>query len=305
MTGSNEQGIDPDASGAPQPLPAQPAGARGLEPHEREAALRRGASLAGQSSTPLCAPPIADLEPGLLYTLVAHNVRDYAIFLMDPNGIIQCWGESARLMKWWTKEQAEGAHLRLLYPDGGAEDGTAESHLANAAETGEYNGEGHRVRSDGTTFWAYVTLTALRNLEGKLVGFTKVTRDFTARRAVEAALKRDQQIAPDSQHMLQEASRLRRIMANLSHELRNPLNAIVGSISLLKREKGIDDHERSHVDRLQRNSAHLLALVDDVPRCRGRRPDSCRSRDRCSALAPRSRKPLPTSRHRPRSAIRR
>ena len=137
---------------------------------------------------PLCAPDLPGLNADLLYTLVADNVRDYAIFLMDVNGVIRCWGESARLMKWWTREQAEGSHLRLLYPDGGAEDGTAEEHLINAAETGEYNGEGHRVRRDGSTFWAYVTLTALRNPEGTLVGFTKVTRDFSARRAVEAAL---------------------------------------------------------------------------------------------------------------------
>ena len=54
---------------------------------------------------------------------LAENVRDYAIFLMDSNGIIRCWGESARLMKWWTKQQAEGSHLRMLYEDGGLEDG--------------------------------------------------------------------------------------------------------------------------------------------------------------------------------------
>jgi hypothetical protein len=76
---------------------------------------------------------------------VAENVRDYGIFLIDVNGIIRCWGEGARLMKWWTRQHAEGAHLRMLYPDGGSEDGTAESHLSAAAETGEYNGEGHRI----------------------------------------------------------------------------------------------------------------------------------------------------------------
>lgn len=71
---------------------------------------------------PLCAPDLPGLNADLLYTLVADNVRDYAIFLMDVNGVIRCWGESARLMKWWTREQAEGSHLRLLYPDGGAEE---------------------------------------------------------------------------------------------------------------------------------------------------------------------------------------
>jgi PAS domain S-box-containing protein len=204
------------------------------------------------------------MEAELIYTLVAENVRDYAIFLMDPQGVIQCWGEGARLMKWWTKEQAEGGHLRLLYPDGGAEDGTAEEHIAHAAATGEYNGEGHRVRSDGTTFLAYVTLTALRNRKGELVGFTKVTRDFSARRAVEAALQRDRDVPPDARENAEDANRLRRIVTNISHEMRTPLNAIVGSISLLERQLASGDRDPVHIQRLQRNSRHLLAIVDDV-----------------------------------------
>jgi PAS domain S-box-containing protein len=106
---------------------------------------------------------------------------------MDPQGVIRYWGEGARLMKRWTKAEAEGAHLRMLYPEGGAEDGTAEAHLRDAVAQGEYVGEGHRVRSDGSTFWAHVTLTALTARDGALLGFAKVTRDATARRLAEAA----------------------------------------------------------------------------------------------------------------------
>jgi PAS domain S-box-containing protein len=177
------------------------------------------------------------------------------------DGIIRCWGESARLMKWWTKQQAEGSHLRLLYPDNGAEDGTAEEHIAEAAETGEYNGEGHRVRSDGSTFWAYVTLTALRDQEGRLVGFTKVTRDFSARRAVESALQRERPAVVEAERALAEANRIKQMVASLSHELRTPLNAIVGSVALLQQGTAGD---REHLERLQRSSRHLLAIVDDV-----------------------------------------
>jgi PAS domain S-box-containing protein len=207
---------------------------------------------------------VPGLDANLLYTLVAENVRDYAIFLMDSMGIIRCWGESARLMKWWTKEQAEGAHLRLLYPDGGSEDGTAVSHLRTAAATGEYNGEGHRVRADGSTFWAYVTLTALRNTDGTLVGFTKVTRDFSARRAVEAALMKERQPNSDEEQVRRDATRVRQVIANLSHELRTPLNTILGSISLLERRIPEGDHDRGHVERLKRSSRHLLRLVEDL-----------------------------------------
>lgn len=132
--------------------------------------------------------PGRELIGGYAFAALADNVRDYAIFLLDPTGVICFWGEGARLMKWWTREEAEGSHLRLMYPEEGSDDGTAEAHLAEAAETGEYTGEGRRVRSDGSTFWAGVTLTALRDSGGELLGFAKTTRDLTVRRAAEAAL---------------------------------------------------------------------------------------------------------------------
>ena len=123
---SSVDSINLNATGADRPVPIAEPGVPGRETHERSAALERGGSLVGAVSDSLCAPSIVGLDAGLLFTLVAENVRDYAIFLMDVNGIIRCWGESARLMKWWTRQQAEGGHLRMLYPDGGSEDGTAE-----------------------------------------------------------------------------------------------------------------------------------------------------------------------------------
>jgi PAS domain S-box-containing protein len=164
----------------------------GRETAERMAAWKRGEEIVRD---PAAAPPrdpyrgqapaeVADRA----FAALAENVRDYAIFLMDPEGVITFWGEGARLIKWWSREEAEGAHLRMLYPDGGGEDGTAEEHIRQAAESGEYIGQGHRVRADTSTFWARVSLTALRDTEGKLLGFAKVTRDLTAKRAEEAAL---------------------------------------------------------------------------------------------------------------------
>ncbi len=157
------------------------------EDEERQNALRRG-RLARQMPSLHAPPPHRD--PHLVNAAVAalcENVRDYAIFVLNSHGVIVYWGMGAQLVKWWTKEEAEGAHLRLLYPEGGSEDGTAEEHLRQAAEEGEYVGEGQRVRRGGTTFWAHVTLTALLDEQGKLLGFAKVTRDLTMRRAKEAA----------------------------------------------------------------------------------------------------------------------
>ncbi|HTG32188.1 MAG TPA: PAS domain-containing protein [Thermoanaerobaculia bacterium] len=157
---------------------------------ERREAIQRGrARLQGRAEGD---EPAAErervIEADPAFMALAENVRDYAIFLMDPRGVIIYWGEGARLLKWWLKEEAEGSHLRMLYPEKGSEDGTAESHLRDAARLGEYTGEGRRVRRDGSTFWAGVTLTALRNAEGQLFGFAKVTRDLQSRRAIEMAV---------------------------------------------------------------------------------------------------------------------
>jgi PAS domain S-box-containing protein len=256
--------LDLNATGAAEPLPTTSPGSPGRELHERQAALARGHSREGQPTAPLCAPDVPGLNPDLVYTLVAENVRDYAIFLLDPNGIIRCWGEGARLMKWWTREQAEGSHLRFLYPDGGAEDGVAEDHLRQAAECGEYTGEGHRVRSDSSLFWAYVTLTALRDPDGRLVGFSKVTRDFTARRAVEAAIRVRAHAPPDAQRLLDEANRQKLLVASISHEVRAPLNALLGYVSLLEAEVGGPERRQLHLSRVKQNAEHLLAIISDI-----------------------------------------
>src|SRR5687768_10831007 len=146
------------------------------EQREREAAWRRGRERAASGARAARDPHVGTALPQVAaraFAALAENVRDYAIFLLDTNGVITFWGEGARLMKWWTRDEAEGGHLRLLYPPGGSEDGTAEAHLVEAAERGEYTGEGQRVRSDGSTFWAGVTLTALRDDGGELLGFAK------------------------------------------------------------------------------------------------------------------------------------
>jgi len=154
------------------------------EKQEREAAWRRGRERrrvgAGGHD-----PEFGRADPELMFhafAALAEGVRDYAVFLMDADGIIRFWGESARLLKRWSKEEAEGSHLRLLYLDGGSEDGSAEEHLRSAAKAGEYVGEGNRVRGDGTLFWARVTLTALRDTSGTLFGFAKVAVDLTNQR---------------------------------------------------------------------------------------------------------------------------
>jgi PAS domain S-box-containing protein len=256
-------------------MPARPYGdgtasdmpAMSPESREREAAYRRGEEIArrrargeldGQSGLAAqFAPSCASL---------VDNVREYAMFIMDSDAIIRLWGESARLMKWFTREQAEGAHLRMLYPDGGSDDGTAEAHVEAAVEKGEYTGEGQRIRSDGSTFWARVTLTALKDEHGKLHGFAKVVRDFTAQHAAESKVTAALESSATAQKRAEESSRAKTLfIATVSHEIRNPVNAILGYLRLLDQPAApLTDTHRVHLERIRTVSNHLLSVVDDV-----------------------------------------
>ncbi|MBD0320776.1 MAG: PAS domain S-box protein, partial [Gemmatimonadetes bacterium] len=261
---------DPNATGAPEGLPNSEPGMPGRETREREAAVRRGQLAAhnDRGTDPLRAPHSGlAAGPHRIFAALAENVRDFAIFLMDPDGIITFWGEGARLIKGWSRVEAEGGHLRLLYPDGGSEDGTAEAHLQEAVETGEYTGEGQRIRSDGGTFWAGVSLTALRDEDGALIGFAKVTRDLTARRAADAALNAAREQAEEARRAAEEANRTKSLfLATMSHEIRTPINAVMGYVDLLDLEIAgpLNGRQRSQLERIRASNMHLLGIIDEI-----------------------------------------
>ena len=243
------------------------------EEQERESARRRAAARERERA--------AGREPGRdayagrapagvaarAFAALADNVRDYAIFLLDPSGVITFWGEGARLIKWWTRDEAEGAHLRLLYPAGGSGDGTAEEHLQQAAERGEYSGEGERVRGDGSTFWAGVTLTALYDDDHTLLGFAKMTRDLTARRAADEMLQAAAESAELARREAVAASTAKSaFLATMSHEIRTPINAVIGYMDLLDLEidGALTPGQRSHLTRARASARHLVGLISEV-----------------------------------------
>lgn len=123
------------------------------------------------------------------FRLLVEGVRDYGIFMLDPTGHIVSWNAGAALIKGYSADEIIGQHFSRFYTDEANARGWPQFELGKAAELGRFEDEGWRLRKDGTRFWAQVVITAVRNANGLLIGFSKVTRDLTERRRQEDALR--------------------------------------------------------------------------------------------------------------------
>jgi PAS domain S-box-containing protein len=129
-------------------------------------------------------------ETSALYRLLVESVRDYAIFVLDPAGNVLTWNIGAQHLKGYTSSEIIGRHFSVFYPRADVEAGKPAIELDGATRDGRFEDEGWRVRRDGSMFWASVILTALRGESGELIGFAKITRDLTERRAAEEQSRR-------------------------------------------------------------------------------------------------------------------
>jgi PAS domain S-box-containing protein len=123
------------------------------------------------------------------YRLLVDRVRDYAIFALDTTGHIVSWNEGARRLKGWSAHEIIGRHFSTFYPDYDIASGKPAYELATAIREGRFEDEGWRIKKDGSRMWANVIITALFDDDGTHVGFAKVTRDLTDRRAAEETLR--------------------------------------------------------------------------------------------------------------------
>ncbi|HEY1376292.1 MAG TPA: response regulator [Gemmataceae bacterium] len=207
--------------------------------------------------------------------LLVQGTRDYAIFMLDPEGRVATWNEGAERIKGYTAEEIIGRHFSTFYPRDALDRGWPAEELRRATAEGRIEDEGWRVRKDGSRFWANVVITALRDDAGRLRGFSKVTRDLTERREREEALRR---LSEDLERRVQERTaeltaaneRLREAdrrkdeyMAMLAHELRNPLAPIRNALHVLQLKKDEATVEQVR-QMLGRQVGHLAHLVDDL-----------------------------------------
>jgi PAS domain S-box-containing protein len=184
------------------------------------------------------------------FRLMIDGVRDYAIFMLSPDGVIESWNNGAQLIKGYSPSEVIGKHFSLFYRPEDLEAGKPEAELKTALQHGRVEEEGWRVRRDGSVFWANVVISPVYDADRQLRGFVKVTRDMTERRRL---------------YELEKSSkRMSEFLAMLAHELRNPLAPIRNAITILQLEPSPSPLVRSSRDMIDRQLSHMTRLVDDL-----------------------------------------
>ncbi|MGE5170305.1 MAG: ATP-binding protein [Rudaea sp.] len=185
-----------------------------------------------------------------LFRLLVESVRDYAIFMLDPEGRVTTWNPGAQNIKGYTEDEILGTHFSVFYPPDAVARNWPQLELELARERGRFEDEGWRVRKDGSRFWANVVIAPVWDRAKRLRGFAKVTRDLTARRQIEELQRSQRQV--------------NEFLAMLAHELRNPLAPLQSALDVLERKP--DEPAVAHwaLPLMRRQVRQLARLVDDL-----------------------------------------
>jgi PAS domain S-box-containing protein len=198
------------------------------------------------------------------FRLLVESVKDYGIFMLDPDGRVASWNEGARRIKGYEASEILGQHFSVFYPAEAKASKHPQFELEVATRDGRFEEEGWRVRKDGSMFWANVVITALRSpVTDQLIGFAKVTRDLTERRAAQLREIEDARRLAE----VEASNRAKAgFLAAMSHELRTPLNAIAGYAQLMDEGVGgdVNQQQREWLTRIRNSQQHLLAIVNDL-----------------------------------------
>jgi PAS domain S-box-containing protein len=182
---------------------------------------------------PLLENPQTSLDVEQYLRLFVEAVRDYAIFMLDPQGKITSWSHTAEQMKGYPAAEIIGKHFSCFYPEEDVRSGKPQRELETAAREGTSEDEGWRVRKDGSRFWASVTITALRDSRGALVGFAKITRDATQR------LRADETRRELSVRIMRLQDEERRRMSRQLHDVTGPvMSSLLMNLALVEKDVG-------------------------------------------------------------------
>lgn len=201
------------------------------------------------------------------FRLLIDAVKDYAIISLDADGLVTSWNSGAERLKGYAADEMIGQHVSRLYRKEDIERGNLQNELRQAAAAGHVEGEGWRVRKDGSQFWAEVVTSGLRAADDELIGFVIIDRDITARRAAE---KQIQALNLELTQRVDELGGVNRELESfsysVSHDLRAPLRHVDGFARILKEEHSAKMTPEAiiYLDRILTAATHMGQLIDDL-----------------------------------------
>ena len=165
------------------------------------------------------------------FRMLVSGVTDYALYMLDPKGYVTSWNAGGQHIKGYMPDEIIGQHFSRFYTEGDRAGGRPARALSIASETGRYEEEGWRVRKNGSFFWASVVIDPIRDDDGSLVGFAKITRDVTERREAHLALEKIQRQLAEAQKM----DALGQLTGGVAHDFNNLLMVVAGHVQTLKK----------------------------------------------------------------------
>jgi len=199
------------------------------------------------------------LENEERFRILVENVKDYSIYMLDPQGRIMTWNKGAERMTGYTSQEVLGLENKIFYTWEDVQKGLPEIDLRMVYEHGQHEVEGWGVRKDESEFWCIVVLTALYDDDGKLRGYAKFCQDITNRKKAEddirSALQKEKELGEIKSRFISLAS----------HEFRTPLGAILSSAFLLEKyqEEHPDERTLKHLERIKSNVNNLIQILND------------------------------------------
>ncbi|MDP1837873.1 MAG: PAS domain S-box protein [Reyranella sp.] len=178
------------------------------------------------------------------FRILVQGVTDYALYMLDPDGRVTSWNAGAQRIKGYRPEEIIGSHFSRFYTPEDGEKGEPRRALDTAIREGKFEKEGWRLRKDGSRFWAHVVIDPIRDEQGKLIGFAKITRDLTERRENQQALE----LAREALFQSQKMDAVGQLTGGIAHDFNNLLTAVLGSLELVRRRLPEDPRITGLVD---------------------------------------------------------
>lgn len=190
------------------------------------------------------------------FRVLVQGVTDYAIYMLDANGVVTNWNVGAERIKGYAPGEIIGQHFSLFYTPEDRERGEPQKALQAAIDKGSLEKEGWRVRKNGEIFWASIVIDPIRDESGGVIGFAKVTRDLTERRKVQAELD----AAREALFQSQKIEALGQLTGGVAHDFNNLLTAVLGSLELVRRQIG-DERQLNLIDNAIKGASRGISLT--------------------------------------------